>query len=372
MIDFVPANRQGHRVLFTPGPLTTTRSVKEAMLADIGSWDVDCIRLVSEIRAEMIKLCGGSRDDLTCTLLQGSGSYAVESILGSAIPGNGKLLILGNGAYGRRMKLIAEALRLEHIVMEDPEDTPHDPAALDHFLARESSITHVASVHCETTSGVLNPLREIGLVVQKHGRRFLVDAISSFGAYPVGPGQAIDFDAGPIDHMALSANKCIEGVPGFGLIISRREAMARCAGQARSLCLDLHGQWSYMETTGQFRYTPPTHVLLAFRQALRELELEGGIAARARRYQDSHRVLVEGMQRLGYKPYVAAKNQSHIITTFLYPAEDFDFKAFYDRLHARGFIIYPGKLTGVKTFRIANIGSIGQDEVKALLQAVAQ
>jgi len=371
MIDFVPENRQGRRVLFTPGPLTTTRSVKQAMLDDIGSWDTDCIRLVAEIRSEVLKLCG-ARSDLTCTLLQGSGSYAVESILGSSIPRGGKLLILSNGAYGRRMKLSAEALGLDHIVAEDPEDTPHDPAALDRLLERDPSITHVACVHCETTSGVLNPLRELGLVAQRHSRRFLADAISSFGAYPVGPGKAIDFDAGPIDHMALSANKCIEGVPGFALVISRREAMERCAGQARSLCLDLHGQWSHMEKTGQFRYTPPTHVLLAFRQALRELEREGGIPARTRRYQENHRVLVEGMKRLGYEPYVPPEHQSHIITTFLYPSEDFDFTRLYNRLHTRGFIIYPGKLTSIKTFRIANIGSISRTEIEALLRAIGE
>ncbi len=372
MIDFTPENKQGRRVLFTPGPLTTTRTVKEAMLDDIGSWDSDCVRLVAEIRGELVKLAG-PRDDLTCTLLQGSGSYAIESIVGSAVPRQGsKLLILSNGAYGRRMKLSSEALGIPHVVIEDPEDTPHDPKILDAALTRDPSITHVGCVHCETTSGLVNPLREIGLVVQKHRRRFIVDAISSFAAYPVGPGQAIDFDAGPIDHMAGSANKCIEGVPGFAFILSRKDAMERCAGNARSLCLDLHAQWSGLEKSGQFRYTPPTHVLLAFRQALLELEREGGIPARTKRYQENHRALVEGMRRLGYKPYVSPENQSHIITTFHFPSASFDFKAFYDRLHAKGFIIYPGKLTSVPTFRVANIGSIAREEIAALVKAIGE
>jgi 2-aminoethylphosphonate-pyruvate transaminase len=260
---------------------------------------------------------------------------------------------------------------ISHLVHEDAEDTPHDPAALDSTLARDASITHVACVHCETTSGLLNPLREIGLVVQKHRRRFLVDTISSFAAYPVGPGQAIDLDAGPIDHLASSANKCIEGVPGFAFVFSRKDAMERCAGNARSLALDLHGQWSHLEKTGQFRFTPPTHVLLAFRQALRELEREGGVAARTRRYQENHRTLAEGMRKLGYRPYIDPRHQSHIITTFHYPSDDFDFQSFYNRLHAKGFIIYPGKLTAVKTFRIANVGSIGREEIEALLAAIA-
>jgi 2-aminoethylphosphonate-pyruvate transaminase len=370
MLDFTPEDRAGRRVLFTPGPLTTTRSVKHAMLDDIGSWDSDSIQLVAEIRAEVLKLTG-PHPDYTCTLLQGSGSYAIESILGSAVPRDGKLLILSNGAYGRRMKLVAEALALPHEVLEDPEDTPPDPAILDRALARDPRITHVACVHCETTSGVINPLRDVGLVVARHGRRFLADAISSFGAYPIGPGKAFDLDAGPIDHVAISANKCLEGVPGFALVLSRRDAIERCAGNARSLCLDLYGQWSYLEKTGQFRYTPPTHVLLAFRQALRELEVEGGPAARERRYRESHRRLIEGMRRLGFQPYVRPEVQSHIITTFLYPSESFDFKAFYNRLHALGQIIYPGKLTNVPTFRVANIGSIDSREVDGLLAAVA-
>ncbi|MBI4603430.1 MAG: 2-aminoethylphosphonate--pyruvate transaminase [Planctomycetes bacterium] len=371
MIDFTPEDRTGRRVLFTPGPLTTTRTVKEAMLADIGSWDSDCVRLVAEIREALVQLAGGGRDH-TCTPIQGSGSYAVEAILGSAVPRGGKLLILSNGAYGRRAQLSAQALGIEHAVLEDPEDVPHDPARVGEALDRDPKVTHVFCVHCETTSGVLNPLREVGLEVERRGRRFLADAISSFGAYPAGPGQPIDLGAGPVDHMAVSANKCIEGVPGFAIVISRRDAMERTAGNARSLCLDLHGQWSHFEKTGQFRYTPPTHVLLAFRQALRELADEGGIPARARRYAESHRALVEGMRRLGFRAYVPPERQSHVITTFHFPGQDFDFKGFYGALHAKGFIIYPGKLTAVPTFRIATIGSIAREEVEALLRAIEE
>jgi 2-aminoethylphosphonate-pyruvate transaminase len=341
------------------------------MLADIGSWDSDCVQLVSEIRAGLVALAGG-RKDLTCTLFQGSGSYAVEAILGAALPRDGKLLILKNGAYGRRMELTADALRLAYTTLADPESTPHDPARVEEALSRDPTITHVACVHCETTTGILNPLRAIGLAVQRHGRSFLVDAISSFAGYPVGTGKELDFDAGPIDHLAGSANKCIEGVPGFSFILSRREAMERTLGNARSLSLDLHGQWQHLEKTGQFRFTPPTHVLLAFRQALRELEEEGGVEARVRRYKENHRTLVDGMKRLGFLPYISPEHQSHIITVFHYPTESFDFKKFYDRLHAKGYIIYPGKLTTIPSFRIANIGSIGRAEVEGLLNAIAE
>ena len=369
-IPFPPEDRPGRRLLFTPGPLTTTRTVREAMLADIGSWDADCIELVRDIRRRLAELTGDP-ERYTCTLLQGSGSYAVEAVIGAAVPRDGKLLILQNGAYGHRMRLTCEALGIPCRLLEERENRPIDPAAVDEVLAADASVTHVAIVHCETTTGVLNPLREVGEVVRERGRRFLADTISSFGAYAIGPGQSIDLEAGPIDHLAGSANKCIEGTPGFGFILSRREAMEAAAGNARSLSLDLHGQWSHFERTGQFRYTPPTHVLLAFRQALRELEEEGGVTAREARYRENHRVLVAGMERLGFRPYVPAEHRSHIITTFLYPDAGFDFRAFYDRLHARGYIIYPGKLSAVDTFRIANIGSIGTREIEGLLAAIA-
>jgi 2-aminoethylphosphonate-pyruvate transaminase len=337
---------------------------------DIGSWDVDCISLVREIRAGILALVG-DRADLTVTPFQGSGSYGVEAAVGSAVPRDGKLLILKNGAYGLRMTRIAAALGIAYTTLEDSEDCPHDPARLGRALADDPALTHVACVHCETTTGVLNPIRALGLVVAEHGRRYIVDAISTFGSYGIGPGRDTDFDAGPIDHLLGSANKCIEGVPGFAFVISRRTAVEEASGQARSLSLDLYDQWSYMERTGQFRFTPPTHVLLAFRQALRELEEEGGVDARAQRYRANHRTLVDGMQRLGFEVYVPPEHQSHIITAFRYPEPGFSFGDFYARLHARGYIIYPGKLSDVDTFRIANIGHLDQGDIEGLLRAIA-
>ena len=366
-----PENRTGERLLFTPGPLTTTRSVREAMLVDIGSWDRDCIDLVAEIRSRLLRLAG-DRSDLTCIPMQGSGSFGVEAMLGSAVPRDGKLLILVNGAYGHRMTLCAEAMGIAYRRHDDPEDQPLDPAEVKRILGENPEITHVVAVHCETTSGILNPVREIGLAVGRTGRRFLVDAISSFGAYQVGPGESIDFDAGPIDHLVLSANKAIEGVPGCAFVLSRKDAIEKTAGNARSYCMDLFDQWRHMQRTGQFRTTPPTHVLLAFRQALEEMQREGGIAARAARYRENHRLLNAGMRQLGFREYIRPEHQSYIITTYHHPNDTFDFQSFYDRLHAKGYIIYPGKVTAVDTFRIANIGSIGPDEVRGLLQAIGE
>jgi 2-aminoethylphosphonate-pyruvate transaminase len=365
MIEFTPENKTGRRVLLTPGPLTTSRAVREAMNEDIGSWDDDCIELVADIRRRLLHVAGDP-PDYTVTLLQGAGSYGVEAMLGSAVPREGKLLILSNGAYGKRMARSSAAMGLNFTVLEDPEDQPHAPEAVDRALAGDLAITHVAVVHCETTTGLLNPVREIGHVVQRHGRRYLVDAISSFGAYPT------DFGAGPVDHLVATANKCIEGVPGFCFVISRRAAMEEAAGNARSYCFDLHGQWRWMESSGKFRFTPPTHVLLAFQQALWELEKEGGVAARARRYCENQATLAAGMAALGFHPLIRPEHQSHIITTFLYPRPDFDFMAFYTRLREQGYIIYPGKLTQVDTFRVANIGSIGREEIEGFLRAAAR
>lgn len=371
MIDFTPADRRGERILLTPGPLNTSRAVREAMLHDIGTWDHDCRELVADIRTRLLRLCG-SRPDLTCTLMQGSGSFGVEAIIGSAIPDDGRLLVLSNGAYGRRIAQVAAALRIDHVVHADPETHPHDPARLDELLEADADITHVACVHCETTTGMLNPIRELGQVVQRHGRRYIVDTISTFGAYRMGPDEAIDIDVGPIDHFIGSANKCTEGVPGFSFIFSRREALERCEGQARSLALDLYDQWQGFERTGRFRYTAPTHVMLAFQQALRELEAEGGIEGRMERYQANHRQLVEGMGALGFNTLIAPEHQSHIITTFLYPNEEFSFQVFYDALRARGVIIYPGKLTDADTFRMGNIGALGSEEIRYVLKAVEE
>ncbi len=362
-----PENKTGQRLLLTPGPLSTSQTVKDAMLIDIGSWDIDCIEVVKKIREGLMALAPGSE---TCTLLQGSGSYAVEAVLGCAVSDSDKLLILNNGAYGNRMRLIAEASRIPFQIHIDPEDTPHDPKVLDEILDADQSITHVACVHGETTTGQLNPIGELGDIVKKHGRRFIVDAISTFGSYPIGTGEEIDFERGPIDHLIGSANKCVEGVPGFAFILSKISAVQAMKGQARALSFDIFHQWEYMERTGQFRFTPPTHVLLAFEQALRELDAEGGPEARGQRYKKSHQRLVKGMRELGFKPYVKPEHQSHIITAFYFPSDRFEFSSFYECLHKEGYIIYPGKLSDIDTFRIANIGQLDHEDVDGLLQAI--
>jgi 2-aminoethylphosphonate-pyruvate transaminase len=354
------------KLLFTPGPLTTSLSVKRAMLHDAGSWHFEFNAKVRWVRDEILKFAGLSREaGWETILLQGSGTFGVEAVFATCVPPDGKVAVLANGAYGERMILMLKHLKINHVVLRARENTPIDPAILNDALAADKSITHVALVHCETTTGILNPLNEIGEVTKRHGRVFIVDAMSSFGAIP------IDFDKAGIDYLVSSANKCIEGVPGFSFVICRRDALLACDGYARSLSLDLLDQFKGFEKNGQFRYTPPTHSILAFEQALHELEQEGGVAGRGARYRRNHETLAAGMKSLGFRPYLDSALQSFIITAFYYPDDEaFVFDAFYRRLSDKGFIIYPGKITRENTFRIGSIGRVFPADIEALVLAI--
>ncbi|MCI0748081.1 MAG: 2-aminoethylphosphonate--pyruvate transaminase, partial [Verrucomicrobia subdivision 3 bacterium] len=349
-------------------PLTTSATVKQAMLRDAGSWHYEFNAVVKSVRERLLALAGFSPGaGWEAILLQGSGTFGVEAVLATTIPPSGKVLILTNGAYGERIVQMAQYLKIAHAVLRTPEDTPPQPADVERTLAADSSITHVACVHCETTTGILNPITEVGRVVKQHRRVYIVDAMSSFAAVP------IDFAAAGIDYLISSANKCVEGVPGFSFVICRRADLIATEGFARSLSLDLLAQLKGFDKNGQFRYTPPTHVILAFDQALKELEQEGGVLARAARYRRNHEVLVTGMQQLGFRLYLNPKVQSYIITGFHYPSDPkFSFDEFYRRLSDKAFIIYPGKLTQVNTFRIGTIGRIFESDIRSLLAAIRE
>ena len=365
-MDVLPSAHD--KLLFTPGPLTTSLAVKQAMLHDAGSWHFEFNALVARIRDRLLTLAGVSRPQgYETVLLQGSGTFGVEAVFATAVPRQGKVAVLANGAYGERMGLMLTVAGIDHTILRTAEDQPNDPVALDHLLADDPAITHVAVVHCETTTGILNPVAAIGEVTRRQGRSLIVDAMSSFGAIPLDlPGIGIDF-------LVSSANKCLEGVPGFALVICRREALLACAGHPRSLSLDLLGQWQGFEKNGQFRYTPPTHSILAFDQALRELALEGGVTARGARYRRNHETLVAGMSALGFRSYLPPAVQSFIITSFHHSSSPaFTFDGFYRRLSELGFIIYPGKISRAETFRIGTIGRLFEADIRALLAAVAQ
>lgn len=356
------------KLLFTPGPLTTSLSVKQAMLHDAGSWHFEFNARVAWIRDELLRIAGVSRAaGWEAVLLQGSGTFGVEAVFSTAVPPEGHVVVLANGAYGERAAQMLGHARIAHTVLRSPEGTPNDPAVLDELLGREPKVTHVFVVHCETTSGILNPVADIGQVARRHDKAFIVDAMSSFGGLPV------DLEGWGIDFLVSSANKCLEGVPGFCFVLCRREKLLACEGWARSLSLDLLGQLRGFEKNGQFRYTPPTHSLLAFEQALRELELEGGVAARERRYRENHATLMAGMAALGFRSYLRPGVQSPLITSFHYPADPrFSFDQFYRSLSGRGFIIYPGKISRADLFRIGTIGRVFPADIRALVAAIRE
>lgn len=356
-------------LLLTPGPLSTTATVRAAMLQDSCTWDADYNQgVVEPIRRELVRLATGPeyQSDYSAVLLQGSGSYVVESVLGSAIGVDECLLVINNGAYGARMGEMARCLGLRHHELDCGETTRPEPATIEAMLARHPEITHLAMVHCETTTGMLNPLDKVAELCQRRGIRLIVDAMSSFGGIPIDMGRL------GIEYLISSANKCIQGVPGFGFVIARRAALAACAGRARSVSLDLHAQWQTMEQQGgKWRFTSPTHTVLAFAQALRELDEEGGIEARHQRYSENQRTLVAGMAALGFAPLLPEKWQSPIITAFYSPAHpDYRFADFYQRLKAQGFVIYPGKVSQADCFRIGNIGDVTPERVRDLLAAM--
>jgi 2-aminoethylphosphonate-pyruvate transaminase len=337
------------------------------MHRDWCTWDADYNAIVEKIRRRLVALATPAAD-YTAVLMQGSGTFCVEAALTTAVPRTGKLLVLANGAYGRRMAEIARRCGIAHELHDSGERAQPDVGRLAASLQRESAITHVAVVHCETTTGMLNPVAEIGRIVKARGRCLIVDAMSSFGGIP------LDLAAIGADYLISSANKCIQGVPGFGFVIARKRVLERTRGQARSLSLDLYDQWQTMEDHhGKWRFTSPTHVVRAFFQALAELEAEGGVTARHARYRENHRVLVAGMKRLGFQPLLPAGLQSPIITAFLHPtAPGWRFRQFYDDLKAKGFVIYPGKVTDHDTFRIGNIGDIHFEDMHRLIDAVAE
>jgi 2-aminoethylphosphonate-pyruvate transaminase len=358
------ASETGDLLLLTPGPLTTGKRVKEVMVHDWGSRDAAFLNINGEVLARLPEIVNGAGDYVTVPM-QGSGTFAVEAMLTTFVPPDGHVLLLINGAYGHRAKKILDIARRKVSVHETPEDTPPDLAAVERLLKQDAAITHVFAVHCETTSGILNPIADIGALAQKYGKHFLLDSMSAFGALP------LDAQVLRVEAIAASSNKCIEGVPGLGFVIARRAALEQTAGNATTLVLDLHDQWRNFEKTGQYRFTPPIHVIVSFHQALTEFFAEGGQPGRGKRYAENGRVLIEGMRALGFEPLLRDELQAPIIVTFRMPADPaFRFQAFYDALKERGYVIYPGKLTVADSFRIGCIGRLYPDHMRGALAAI--
>ena len=360
------SSETGDALLLTPGPLTTSKRVKEVMVHDWGSRDAAFLRINREVLERLPEVVNARGGHVTVPM-QGSGTFAVEAMLTTFVPRAGKVLLLVNGAYGQRARRICDIAGRRLSVHETPEDTPPDLAEVERILEGDAAITHVFAVQCETTSGILNPIAEIGALVEKHGRQFLVDAMSAFGALP------LDAAKTRFDALAASSNKCIEGVPGLGFVICRETALAETKGNATTLVLDLHDQWQNFAKTGQYRFTPPIHVIVSFHQALTEFWAEGGQPGRGRRYAENCKVLIEGMRALGFKTLLPDRLQAPIIVTFRMPDNaKFVFQSFYDQLRDRGYVIYPGKLTVADSFRIGCIGRLDAGHMRGALAAIAE
>jgi 2-aminoethylphosphonate-pyruvate transaminase len=353
--------------LLTPGPLTTSMRTKQSMLRDWGSWDADFNRITARVREALLAIVHGEGTH-DCVPLQGSGTFSVEAAIGTLVPRDGgHVLVPQNGAYCQRIAKICKVLGRKLSTVEYAEDAQMRPEDIDRALAADPSITHVAVVHCETSTGILNPLHEIALVVQRHGKGLIIDAMSSFGAIE------IDARKTPFQAVIAASGKCLEGPPGMGFVIAQRAALERTAGNAHSLAMDLHDQWVYMNKTTQWRFTPPTHVVAAFDSAIAQYVEEGGLAARGGRYARNCRELVEGMAELGLKSFLPASIQAPIIVTFHAPGSTrYDFKTFYNAVKAKGYILYPGKLTTVETFRVGCMGQLGERGMRGAVEAVRE
>jgi 2-aminoethylphosphonate-pyruvate transaminase len=363
--------RDTQYLLLTPGPLTTTRTVRESMMQEYSTWDVDYNGIVQSIRTRLVELAtsdAANPDTHTAVLMPGSGTFTVESVVGSVIPSDGKLLVLNNGAYGARITTIARMLKVEAVELGQAEIEPTDLGQVEQMLAGDPEITHVAMVHCETTTGMLNPVEAVGEIVRRLGRVFILDAMSSFGGIPM------SMELTGAHYLISSANKCIQGVPGFGFVVADRAMLEATEGWSRSHSLDLFDQWREMETNGgKWRFTSPTHVVSAFARALDELKDEGGIEARHTRYVANQKTMVKGMRALGFRTLLGDDLQSPIITSFYYPdSAEFEFQKFYDALKSRGFVIYPGKVSHAQCFRIGSIGDVQPEDMTGLVGRISE
>jgi 2-aminoethylphosphonate-pyruvate transaminase len=361
-----------HDILLTPGPISCRDDIKQRMMIDYGSRDTRFLSIVDDVRMKLLEISNTSSDTHTTVLMQGCGTMGIESVISSIIPGTGLLAVFSNGSYGRRAVDIANThqIKVHHIRLSENKQVT--PTLVLCTLIAHPEITHVHMVHHETTTGVLNPVYDIGKAIHAHNPDvcFSVDAMSSYGGIP------LDVAGSEIDFLIGSANKCIESVPGFSYVISRRQSLERARGNARTVTLDLVAQWDGLEKSGQFRFTPPTHSIVAFSHAIDLLVEEGGVEARHRRYVSYNAYLREEMSKMGFDPYeVEIGNESvppPIITSYRYPTDTFDFEKFYTMLVDRKVVVYPGKMTTELLFRVGNIGAITWDDLKYTIRCMKE
>jgi 2-aminoethylphosphonate aminotransferase len=350
-------------ILLNPGPATTTDSVKYAQVVpDICPRETEFADLMEYVSTELTRLVADTQH-YTTILFGGSGTAAVESIISSVVDDD-VVVIINNGVYGKRMCEIAEAYGLNFLEFNSPADDGIDLIALEKRIQNfPRKISHLAVVHHETTTGLLNDIESIGAICKKYQIDMIVDTMSSFAAIP------IEMNKMNISFMAASSNKNLQGMAGVAFVIAHKSKLECMRDKIpRNYYLNLNAQYKFFSETRQMRFTPPVQTLYALKRAIDELKQEG-VKERYERYSKSWETLIKGITRLGLKHIVSEKHHSKILTSILEPdCNGFDFYAMHDYFYSRGFTIYPGKLEVFKTFRIANIGDITYKDIEAFLE----
>ena len=352
-------------ILLNPGPATTTDTVKMAQaIPDICPREKEFGDLMGFCATEITKMVGDTKNYAT-VLFGGSGTATVEAILSSIIPETGKILIIDNGAYGKRMCQITEVYKIDTITFKSSSIEPIDLEALEKVISKANNLTHLAMIHHETTTGLLNDVSAVGQLCTKYKLDFIVDSMSGFAAIPV------DMKKMNIDYLAASSNKNIQGMAGIGFAICNKKTLEKTASfPMRNLYLNLYAQYAYFEKTHQTRFTPPVQTFYALKQAIIET-LEETIEGRYARYSKSWETLLAGLDNLGLKYLIDKKYHSKIITSIIEPSTDaYNFTEMHDFFFERGFTIYPGKVSDYNTFRISNIGQIDSTDIKAFLKVM--
>ena len=346
-------------ILLNPGPATTTNTVKQALVVpDICPREEEFGALTQSVLKKIVKVVNGQSTHST-VIFAGSGTAGVEAALSSVVPENGKILILNNGAYGKRAETIIQAYGISHRTIQIEWGNFPEISQIENIIKEETKLTHFFFVHHETTTGMLNPLADMLELCVKHELISIVDAMSSYAGLP------IDLQRHQIDYLISSSNKCIQGMAGVSFVIANKERLkATSKVSPRNLYLNLWNNHSYIEQTGQFQFTPPVQIVYALNQALDEFFKESQ-SGRTARYVKSYETLLKGIEETGLKMLLPKSQHSKLLTAIVEPkSTEYNFKEMHDHFYENNVTIYPGKGAKKDTFRIANIGAIDYRDMK--------
>ena len=351
--------------LLTPGPITTSDTVKQAMMVDHCTWDNDYNEVIMDIQSRILDIAHCDREIYTCVLMSGSGTYANEAVISTVLGQGDKLLLVESGVYGARLGILADYAGKTYTSYKLLYEKEQDIENIERILKEDSEISHIVMVHVESTFGFENDLTGISALAKKYGKSLIVDAMSSFGA--------LDFNVQElgIDYLITTPNKALEAVPGLAIVICRNEDIEGCEGNAGTLSLNLYQQYLSM-SKHKFRFTSPTHNVLALQQALHELEAEGGVSERHQRYLRINRMMADMMKKYKISRFRENEYQSVILNCFSLDGQPYEFEDLYNFFRANGYEMYPGRMTSENTFRIGNIGSISEADVEALDKLMAK